>query len=61
MWLYPLPSLIALGGWIFIFTTARAFMLLGFAFLITGVVAFLLHARIRREWPFAPLPEQAAQ
>jgi amino acid transporter len=52
MWLYPLPSVIALLGWIFIFVTARALMLLGLAFLATGVLAFLAHQRSRREWPF---------
>ncbi len=56
MWLYPLPSVVALGGWIFIFATSRRFMLLGFGFLITGVLAFLLHQRLRREWPFGPAP-----
>jgi amino acid transporter len=55
MWLYPLPSLVALGGWLFIFATSRRFMLLGFGFLITGVLAFLMHQRFRREWPFTPL------
>jgi basic amino acid/polyamine antiporter, APA family len=52
MWLYPIPSLVAAAGWIFIFVTARQFMLLGFGFLLSGVVAFLLHQRMRREWPF---------
>jgi amino acid transporter len=52
MWLYPLPSLIAAAGWLFIFVTSRQFMLLGFGFLTSGVLAFLLHQRLRREWPF---------
>jgi APA family basic amino acid/polyamine antiporter len=52
MWLYPLPSLIALVGWLFIFVTARKFMLLGFGFVATGVLAFLIHQRARRQWPF---------
>jgi amino acid transporter len=52
MWLYPLPSLVALAGWLFIFVTSRQFMLLGGAFLLTGVAAFLVHQRQRREWPF---------
>ena len=52
MWLYPIPSLIALAGWLFIFVTARQFMLLGFGFVISGVVAFLIHQRLRHEWPF---------
>jgi basic amino acid/polyamine antiporter, APA family len=53
MWLYPLPSVIALLGWIFIFVTARRMMLLGLAFLVTGVLAFLIHQSSRRQWPFA--------
>jgi amino acid transporter len=56
MWLYPLPSLVALLGWIFIFVTARRFMLLGFAFVATGVLAFLAHQRSRGQWPFAEAP-----
>jgi amino acid transporter len=51
-WLYPLPNLIALAGWLFIFVTARRFMLLGLAFVATGVLAFLIHQRARRQWPF---------
>ena len=60
MWLYPLPSLIALAGWLFIFLTARRFMLLGFAFVATGVLAFLIHQRSRRQWPFEPGPPASA-
>jgi len=56
MWLYPLPSLIALTGWLFIFLTARRFMLLGFAFVATGVLAFLIHQRSRGQWPFEKSP-----
>jgi basic amino acid/polyamine antiporter, APA family len=53
MWLYPIPSLVAAAGWIFIFVTSRQFMLLGFGFLISGVIAFLVHQRMRREWPWS--------
>src|SRR5262249_10996841 len=54
MWLYPLPSLVAVAGWLFIFVTSRQFMLLGAVFLVSGVLAFLLHQRLRRQWPFNP-------
>jgi hypothetical protein len=27
-------------------------MLLGGAFLVSGVIAFLIHQRMKREWPF---------
>ncbi len=56
MWLYPLPGIVALAGWLFIFVTSRQFMLLGGAFLVSGVAAFLLHQRMRREWPFLLKP-----
>jgi basic amino acid/polyamine antiporter, APA family len=52
MWFYPIPGLIALAGWLFIFVTSRKFMLLGGAFLLSGVIAFLIHQWMRREWPF---------
>lgn len=52
MWFYPLPSIVALAGWSFIFVTSRQFMLLGAAFLVTGVAAFLIHQQLRKEWPF---------
>src|ERR1019366_667295 len=52
MWLYPLPGMVALAGWMFIFATSRQFMLPGGAFLVSGVVAFLIHQRMKREWQF---------
>ena len=53
MWAYPLPRLVALAGWIFIFVTSRQAVLVGLLFLLTGIEAFLIHQRLRREWPFA--------
>ena len=52
MWAYPLPRLVALAGWIFIFVTSRQAVLVGLVFLLTGIGAFLIHQRVRREWPF---------
>jgi hypothetical protein len=43
IWLYPLPSLIALLGWMFLFVTAdRQFIVFGLGTLAAGVVAFWL-------------------
>src|SRR6478672_2535522 len=43
MWLYPVPALIALLGWIFVFaTTEVSVILFGLAVLALGCVAFLL-------------------
>ena len=41
MWLYPLPSLVALAGWLFVwFTSSWEVLAWGFAVLALGVVAF---------------------
>lgn len=55
MWLYPAPALVALVGWIFVAAAPEQRTNLGTAaiFLILGVGAFLLRARIRKSWPFA--------
>jgi amino acid transporter len=43
MWLYPLPSLIALGGWLFVFGTAdRSVLLASLAILVSGCAAFAI-------------------
>ena len=54
MWLYPLPGLLALIGWIFIFaTTAWPVMLLGLGTLALGAVFFFVWSRHSKRWPFA--------
>ena len=43
MWLYPLPALVALGGWLFVWSTsALDVMLAGLGVLVLGVVAFFV-------------------
>jgi amino acid transporter len=55
MWLYPLPCLVALIGWIFIFaTTAWPVMLLGLGTLALGAGFFFVWSWYTRRWPFAP-------
>jgi len=55
MWLYPLPALFALCGWLYIFSTA-GFVAIAFGVvsLTAGALVFLVRARLRAEWPFAP-------
>lgn len=56
IWLYPVPALIALVGWIFIFaTTAWQIILFGLGTLALGIVAFLIWSWRSRNWPFAQL------
>jgi amino acid transporter len=53
MWLYPLPALVALLGWVFVFvTTDVRVILFGLAVLALGGVAFLAWSRRVRRWPF---------
>jgi amino acid transporter len=54
-WLYPLPSLVALAGWIYVYASAgRTPIIFSLVVLVSGVAAFLVWARIEREWPFGP-------
>ena len=55
MWLYPIPALIALLGWIYVATTPEQRQFLGTAIvlLLLGSVAYLLRARVVKSWPFA--------
>ncbi len=53
--LYPLPALIALGGWIFILVPSGwQYIAWGFVLIIFGTIAYLLKARKSQEWPFEP-------
>src|SRR5207247_9207819 len=53
MWLYPVSSLIALLGWIFIFaTTPPTVIAFGLGALLLGVVCFVAWSWKRRTWPF---------
>jgi len=62
IWLYPLPVLVALAGWIFLLVTTNK-VTLGYAMatLVAGVVFFLAWSRWTRRWPFAAAqPDPAA-
>jgi amino acid transporter len=53
MWLYPLPALVALLGWIFVFATTRVLVILfGVGVLALGCLAFLLWSWKMNRWPF---------
>jgi amino acid transporter len=54
MWLYPLPALVALLGWIFLFlTSGKEQITYSLLALAAGTVAFLIWSKMRRSWPFA--------
>ncbi len=54
IWLYPLPCLVALGGWLFVyFSSGWLYIGLGLATLAAGALVFLAWSGLRGEWPFA--------
>jgi amino acid transporter len=55
-WLYPVPSLIALGGWLYVYKSATgAAIWLSLAWIAGGLLAFAGWARVNQSWPFAPI------
>lgn len=53
MWLYPLPAVVALIGWIAIFGLSGGVYILGALLtMLTGAIAFLIRARVTATWPF---------
>jgi amino acid transporter len=54
MWLFPLPALVALAGWLFLFSTSGVkTMLYAVGVVAVGGVCFLIRARLVNQWPFA--------
>lgn len=61
MWLYPLPSLVALVGWIFIFaTTPPEVIAFGLGALVLGAICFAVWSWRGRTWPFAVRGSEAS-
>ena len=52
MWLYPLPAVMTMIGWAWLFLQTQQ-MWKGLAGIALGALAFLIRAREVRQWPFA--------
>jgi fructoselysine transporter len=52
MWLYPLPAVLTILGWIWLFWQTGAARMWGLLEIGLGVLAFLIRARLMRQWPF---------
>jgi len=54
MWLYPLPAVLALAGWIYVFASAGTQAIaFGVVSLLAGAAVYLARARWQADWPFA--------
>jgi amino acid transporter len=56
MWLYPLPALLALAGFIYVLVSRKNFQKefrYAAVLVFVGLVIYFIRARMRREWPFA--------
>lgn len=52
-WLFPVPTIIAFAGWAYIFYSASTLSKwLTLAWIVVGVLAFLIWAKVERTWPF---------
>jgi len=63
MWLYPVPALVALAGWIYVATTAeqRQFLNTALLLLLFGLGAYLIRSRAARSWPFGPAEKRPSE
>jgi APA family basic amino acid/polyamine antiporter len=55
MWLYPLPALVALGGFIYVLISRKNFLReirYAAVLIIAGLIIYFIRARMRGEWPF---------
>lgn len=58
MWLYPVPAVLALVGWLYVFFTPLAqpggwkFGVYAIGTILAGLAIYLINARRKAEWPF---------
>ncbi|MGB2591754.1 MAG: APC family permease [Candidatus Acidiferrum sp.] len=59
MWLYPLPAVLTMIGWAWLFWQTGPARKWGLAEIALGALAFLIRAREMRQWPFAKASVEA--
>jgi basic amino acid/polyamine antiporter, APA family len=53
MWLYPLPAILSLTGYIYVFSSLGVkFILFGILTLVVGAAVYLIAAKSQNAWPF---------
>jgi amino acid transporter len=56
MWLYPVPAVLTMIGWAWLFWQTGATRKWGLVEIALGILAFLVRAREMRQWPFETSP-----
>jgi len=59
MWLYPVPAVLTLLGWGWLFWQTGDARKWGLVAIGLGISAFLVWSNVMRQWPFAPPAEQS--
>ncbi|HEY2461002.1 MAG TPA: APC family permease [Candidatus Acidoferrum sp.] len=61
MWLYPLPVIFTIAGWVWLFLRTGKAVWWGTLVIGLGLIIFLAQSFIRKDWPFgSPRPEPTA-
>jgi amino acid transporter len=54
-WLYPVPTIVALIGWVYIYISASWLSIgLSVCWIAIGAIAYLIYAKAEHTWPFGP-------
>jgi amino acid transporter len=60
-WLYPVPCLVALVGWVYVYVSASTLsLILSGAWIAIGLAVFVVWAKFNQAWPFAPVEVREA-
>ena len=62
MWLYPLPALLAVAGFLFVLVSRKNFLReirYAIAILVLGLAIYMMRSWKRKEWPFARVNDHA--
>jgi len=60
MWLFPLPALVALAGFVYVLISRKNFLKeirYAAVLVVVGLIIYFIRARMRREWPFGRMSE----
>src|SRR6202043_4225983 len=53
MWLYPLPAVLTIAGWVWLFLRTGRAMWWGLFVILLGLLGFLAQSRFPKEWAFS--------